>query len=78
MSYAGERVIQLSMSNLRSWIEAGLRSFKEIPNSQSVEVTLEHVGITIKDWNELKVVPVRLKIKETEEVEIHRQNGKGG
>jgi len=78
MSYAGERVIQVSMSNFLSWIEAGLRSFKEIPNSQSVEITLEHVGITIKDWNKLDVVPVRLKLKETEGVEIHRQNGTDG
>ena len=78
MSYKGERVIQVSMSNIRAWIEAGLRTFKEIPNSQSAEITLEHVGITIRDWNKLDVVPVRLKLKETESVTIHRQNGKDG
>jgi hypothetical protein len=78
MNYAGERVIQVSMDNLRSWIEAGLRTFKEIPNSQSAEVSLEHVGLTIKEWNKLDVVPVRLKLKETEAVEIHRQNDKDG
>lgn len=78
MSYAGERVIQVSMANLKSWIEAGLRSFKEIPNSQYVEIQFEHTGLSVKDWSNLDVVPVRLKLKETEGVDIHKQDGKDG
>jgi hypothetical protein len=75
MSYAGERVLQISMDNIRSWIEAGLRTFKEIPNSQKVDISFEHVGLTVKDWQKLDVVPVRLKLKDTEAVEIHGKDG---
>lgn len=78
MSYKGERVVQVSMENLKSWIEAGLRSFKEIPNSQYVEIQFEHIGLSLKDWSNLEVVPLRLKLKETEEVEIHKVDGKDG
>jgi hypothetical protein len=78
MSYKGERVIQVSMANIKSWIEAGLRTFKEIPNSQYVEIQFEHTGLSIKDWSKLDTVPLRLVLKETEEVEIHRVDGKDG
>jgi hypothetical protein len=66
------------MDNIRSWIEAGLRTFKEIPNSQKVDISFEHIGLTVKDWQKLEVIPVRLKLKDTEAVETHRQNGKDG
>lgn len=78
MSYKGERVLQVSMENIKSWIEAGLRSFKEIPNSQYVEIQFEPTGLSLEDWSKLEVIPLRLKLKETEEVTIHRQNGTDG
>lgn len=78
MSYAGERVIQVSMDNIKSWIEQGLRAFREIPNSQKVAIEFEHVGLSVKDWQKLEVVPVRIKAKETEDVVVHQQNGTDG
>lgn len=78
MSYKGERVIQVSMENIKAWIETGLRNFKEIPNSQYVEIEFEHTGLKVEDWSKLTTVPLRLKLKETEEVEVHRVNGKDG
>lgn len=76
MSYAGERVIQVSMSNIKAWIETGLRTFKEVPDSQKLEIEFEHTGLKVEDWSKLNTIPVRLKLKETEEVTIHKQDGK--
>jgi hypothetical protein len=79
MSYAGDRVIQLSMSNIKAAIELFLRNVKEIPEEQIADIQFEHTGLTVKDWQKLEVVPVRLKLRETESVESHRVgNGKNG
>lgn len=68
MNYAEPRVIQVSMSNLKAWIESGLRSMKEIQNSQDVtSLTFAHKttpkGRTVQDWEAEDIVEVQLTLK---------------
>ena len=60
--------IEVSMSNLKAWVETGLRSMKEIQDKQDVELltfAIAPLGQTIQDWEAGKVIPIQLVLKET-------------
>lgn len=60
----GVRNIEVSMDNLKSWIETGLRSFGVIKDSENVLLKFQ------QEWEAKKIIP--LQIQSQKEVEILR------
>lgn len=67
------RNIEVSMSNIKAWIETGLRQVGEIHDGQDVKLltfatTADHTRVI--EWEGKKVVPIQLMLVEDKEVEV--------
>lgn len=63
--------VNVSMSNIKSSVEAFLRQIKFIKNSEDIKELKFNVNlsnITLKEWEKLDVVPINIIIEE--EVEL--------
>lgn len=62
--------ITVSMDNIKSALETFLRTMKKIPDSQEVRLTFSIIGngVTVGEWETMKVVPVQLQLKEAIQV----------
>jgi len=56
--------LEVSMENLKSWIETGLRSMKAIPDKDIELLTfaVAPLGMSIQDWEAQKTVKIQIKL----------------
>lgn len=70
--------LQISMDNIKSSVELFLRTMGELDESDDVEfITFGTVAdfTTVKDWNDMKTVPVQVLVKKKEGVRVYKING---
>lgn len=68
---SSERTLPVSVSNIKAWIETGLRQFRAIDDSENVaNITLgpetDGQGLKSNKWQDEKVVLVTIKFKREE------------
>lgn len=65
--------IEVSMSNLKAWVETGLRQMGSITDGQNVKLlTFATIADTTKvlEWEGKKTIPIQLMLVEDKEVEV--------
>jgi len=63
--------LEVSMDNLKAWVEAGLRSLggtKGIPdkNIELLTFAIAPLGMTVQEWEAQKTVKIQIKLKNRE------------
>lgn len=57
------RVIQVSMGNIKAWIETGLRSVGELRESEDCKLTFTFHG-KVNEWDKLPIIPLTIQYQE--------------